>query len=126
MKQETLEGNKLIAEFMGLKYSNGNWYRWDEINQGQGYFKELKYHSSWDWLMSVIAKIESFKSIEGFRYEVLIESKHLQVRNFPFCHCVSICVFNGKDIKEASKDKLTAVFFGVIQFIKWYNQNKKS
>lgn len=39
--KEIIEGNKLIAKFMQLKESNGNWYRWDSINQGQGYHDEL-------------------------------------------------------------------------------------
>lgn len=39
-----MKDNKLIAEFMGLD----GW--WSE--------NEFKYHSSWDWLMPVVEKIE--------------------------------------------------------------------
>ena len=40
-----MENNKLIAEFMGVKYP---------MLKGS----DLQYHTSWDWLMPVIRKIE--------------------------------------------------------------------
>jgi hypothetical protein len=43
--KDVIESNKLIADFMN--------YRW---NFGES-FDELKYHSSWDWLMPVVEKI---------------------------------------------------------------------
>ena len=52
------EANKHIAEFMGMEYSNEEYYRplynsgsW--INQD-----ELLFHESWDWLMPVIDKLK--------------------------------------------------------------------
>lgn len=76
--EEILNGNKLLAEFMGAKFDNHdnqhqkhwlfpnslNWYH----NTVPGYiFKHnLKYHSDWNWLMSVVDKIEDlrYKDIE--------------------------------------------------------------
>jgi len=48
--------NKRIAEFMGLEFSKGEYYRpiynsGDWISQDQ-----LQYHTSWDWLMPVVEK----------------------------------------------------------------------
>ncbi len=68
----TTENNKLIAEFMGMitsendssmmifKTPNGN----DII-----YLDELKYHTSWDWLMPVVYKILWLEDYEDESYE---------------------------------------------------------
>ena len=49
------EGNKLIAEFVGAKLTKGNFYLLDgEILAHEA---DLKYHTSWDWLMPVVEKI---------------------------------------------------------------------
>lgn len=54
--------NKLIAEFMGMQESNLGWYDDKETLNGGVFsndntFDELKFHSSWDWLMPVIMEI---------------------------------------------------------------------
>ena len=58
-QEETRLGNKAIAEFMGWKY----------ISDGDCFYKapnylfsnEMKYHSSWEWLMPVVEKISRIK-----------------------------------------------------------------
>lgn len=63
----TTESNKLIANFMGVKYKSDSDYIKDiEEMRGNGIFydqgcfmeSELKYNSSWDWLMPVVEKIQ--------------------------------------------------------------------
>ena len=54
--------NKLMAEFMGAEYDKGTMYgstAGDYIfSDGRIYLgHELKYHTSWDWLMPVLKKI---------------------------------------------------------------------
>ena len=48
-----MNDNKLIAEFMGYKVG--------ERRRGGGYMpeNEMKYDTSWDWLMPVVEKIEN-------------------------------------------------------------------
>ena len=61
--EEIIEGNKLIAEFMGaVKSKIDNDTRLIRFNNSiNGVFafypRELKYHSSWDWLMTVVERI---------------------------------------------------------------------
>lgn len=68
MEQEIIEGNKLIAKFMGARgyYLNEDIITYPagdnpepSINNGTATHNiyDLKYHSSWDWLMPVMEKI---------------------------------------------------------------------
>lgn len=54
--KEILEGNKLIADFMGLKMGIDNYSYWpgciEPIQE-----RHLNYHASWGWIMPVIEKI---------------------------------------------------------------------
>ncbi len=50
----TKENNKLIAKFMDTEITN---------NTKNILGSSLKYHSSWDWLMPVIEKIESLNFV---------------------------------------------------------------
>lgn len=55
-----MEDNKLIAEFMGCTnpfndITDATLYK---IEQGTFEIGELKYHTSWDWLMPVVQKIK--------------------------------------------------------------------
>ena len=52
----TIENNKMIAEFMGLEMLNDLQIKTPK--DGGIFLSELKYHTSWDWLMPVIKKIK--------------------------------------------------------------------
>ena len=109
---EILEGNKLIAEFMGLKkqgfganeYFIDNGYRIVATSNG------LQYHTSWDWIMPVVEKIEDDGYIVYIKQEICyIRNKTNSIKNLVYmCHY----------------PKITAVFMVVVEFIKWYNENK--
>tara|TARA_R110002072_G_scaffold110330_7_gene238035 strand:- start:5067 stop:5378 length:312 start_codon:yes stop_codon:yes gene_type:complete len=47
--------NQIIAEFMGIRYAENR----NSHKSSDYYYEdiELEYHTSWDWLMPVIAKI---------------------------------------------------------------------
>jgi len=84
------DDNKLIAEFMGAvgtpKYNPTEWDVYitgcldvDSDDENAQHFytpDEMKYHTSWDWLMPVIAKIVNDYG-EGWSFE---ESYDLSVR----------------------------------------------
>lgn len=116
-----MEENKLIAEFMewdvkrpatiptNLHLSN--------LELDNGDTMELRYHESWDWLMPVVEKIESFIFDENNSYNVTIGSTN---------YCI-IQDSNGDSveiIKDNGETKLETVYQAVVEFIKWYNKNK--
>lgn len=123
-----LDGNKLIAEFMGAKYDS----EWRFLNNPTNpieptwVFQEcpskdsclnwgseqLEYHDNWNWLMPVVEKIENME-VNNVFYEVLIADR-----------CCSISI--GKEsehfwvstgIFECSS-KIDAVWQTVVKFIK--------
>jgi hypothetical protein len=114
MKQ--VESNRLIAEFMGLEPMTLS-----ETNQkclnpkhNDGTISPIQFHSSWDWLMPVVDKIED---IECEEVSTDIVGQHLfdvEIRQ-------NVCIIHGTDIEESSGSKLHCVYNAVVSFIRWYN-----
>lgn len=129
--------NELIAEFMGYESIRIGYYGTDDETEWQvknkdwldkpeiieqydnsvgDYYvnidrnliipqEEVNYADSWDWLMPVVEKIES----SGFN--VLIEDN--------FCR-----IGQELQVKATTMTKIESVYKAVVEFIKWYNQNK--
>ncbi len=140
-----MEDNKLIAEFMDVNLitiddirANKNPY----ISSVDGYTKEdLQYHTSWNWLMPVVDKIEemgfttsiktSYVRInprEMGRYDNYISwisfSKGSWHSRNP-CPSVDDDVDNGyESIGHETINKRQAIYKAVVSFINWYNKNK--
>ena len=115
-KEDIVEGNKLIAEFMELKGFEDSRYGWMWLNPVSDgvHDKEtfsLKYNTSWDWLMQVVDKIESLAYMHCV--EKLNEIQH---RSFFNESKMVNEVVNG----ARSEKKLEAVWLSVIDFIKWH------
>lgn len=127
-KEQIIEGNKLLAEFMDYGYIPFNndqkfkagWWKKDTTEKvklmephytkmGKSNYlcrnnNELRYYNEWNWIMEVVDKIESF----GYRFK--IDTKYVW------------CFFDN-DWKESRilYDKLTTVFEVCVAFVKWYN-----
>ena len=117
---EIKEGNRLIAEFMGMEWFKNYWIIDNDITRT---LRDLKYHYDWNWLMEVVEKIEEL----GF--EVKIKSMwqhHRETKLNHFCE-IYPSVFHHKDIKHfgiSGKEKLNVVYICITKFIKWYNNQK--
>ena len=110
-----IENNKLIAEFLSIKIhpcetiENFKFLPIEERGLYNGYFiDELKYHEDWNWLMEVVEKIESL----GYRIEIV---KHI---------CRIYLSNKETIIISENTPKIEAVYNAVVEFIKWYNENK--
>lgn len=111
---EILEGNKLIAVFLGGKNHSGRTEWFYFLSQGK-YIREneLNYNSSWDGIMQAVEKIDNLGAsvIIG---RMFCEIKYIDPLNESKCF----------DVRIASGVKINAVYGAVIEFIKWYNLNK--
>jgi hypothetical protein len=107
-KKEILEGNKLIAEFMGVDTIVKDGF---DVN-GKSY---LNYESSWKALMPVVEKIE-----QDTPYNFRIQ--HLECEVFSI---VSDGFISHKNTLTETNGftKTEAVYDAVIYFIKWHNEN---
>lgn len=112
---EIINNNKLIAEFMGVKPCKKHPDKQcfltikDNKHSSLQYWHLLKYHSSWDWLIPVVKEVFSleFNSVEGFR----------EYSNEPNT------LFNAYACGLHS-DRIH-VWKKLVEFIKWYNSEKK-
>lgn len=123
MNNEILEGNKIIAEFMGGKLKTiymgkikqlPDFWDSEDINSPLRGLRhsadcDTLQYSSWDWLMHVVEKIEAIG------YPVVIENKDCIIhKNYgvPICKCGNW------------ETKIQAVWQSVTSFIQWYNSQK--
>ncbi len=99
---------------MGVQLFFGEPYNKD-IEQWEVFFdtlyetKDLAYHTDWNWLMPVIRKIEELGN------DVLITTNYIQIA---FDEGEQFIVIDDLNIK------INSVYKAVIEFIKWYNENK--
>lgn len=130
-KMKIIEGNKLIESFMGNN-PFGAYHEDDDLylnlddkhrHLKQGSF--TKYHLSWDSLMPVIEKIEGlicdlpFKGIVTPYQVELLSRNQTNIFNWP--ENTSIVFINKDNIS-----KIESAWMAVVEFINWYNVNRKS
>ncbi len=109
--------NKLIVEFMGLYTYTKNEITGYTHNGVMYALRDLKYHTSWDWLMPVVEKIEK----HGFYTNIL------SADNNPSKHTMHIALVGEEEIYTLWVDsKIEAVYQAVIKFIQWYNQQQNN
>ena len=136
-EQQIIEGNKLIAEFMGGErhWLNGMkepftddtiWGYYDVgVNITSTYsgrpialVNDLKYHTSWDWLMPVVEKIESLgymtiigaNAAFGGHYMNIMTGIKLPNDTFE----------NPTKFMGSEDTKIATIYSAILQFIKWY------
>lgn len=102
----TTEKNKLIAEFISIEspFNKGHYICPNGIATKP---EDMKFHSSWDWLMPVVEKIES---LGNYGFTIYRNSTNI----------------NGLPIELANtrgNTKIEAVYNACVEFILWYNEN---
>jgi len=115
----TTENNKLIAEFMGYEtVGDGYIIPYDDTDNDYYLPEHLKFHSSWEWLMPVVEKIENTsvdnKDNSDSFFNVVIEAFECDING------------GGNTIHANGHTKKEATYKAVVEFIKWYNENNKT
>lgn len=109
----TTEKNILIAEFLCTTQKTKDLDDCYILNGKAYHIEDLNFHSSWEWLMQVVEKIESIDFVFNIR------QGHVSIVNnsgkTPF--------YTGGDIVKESKKE--AIFETCVKFIQWFNENKK-
>ena len=120
MKTEDInEGNRLIAEFMGIEsYESGGYTNFIYSDDNHRTHVDLGYHESWGWLMPVVEKIEGIEDADGEMYDVRIMGNDAEIVTFDGDVIIQMGVYDPKS------SKIDAVWMTIVDFIKWYNQNK--
>lgn len=141
MKQETIDGNRLIAEFMGFKKVQGKFYggmkddkenstfpAWSDtmniILDSRNDIPEygLRFHSSWDWLMPIWFKIQYW-----YTREFGVLTSVFEISNTG----ISIKATHTSAFRYAwpiTKREVTIedIYTAVVEFIKWYNNQNSN
>ena len=107
MDKTIIDGNKLIAEFMGVSHAavDGNLYYY--VN-GDSY-DTLEYHTSWDWLMPVVEKI----------YKLMNAITEIETNT-------TWAVLVSRLEESILRFKIADVFLVTVEAIKWYNNQSQS
>jgi hypothetical protein len=137
----TIENNKLIAEFMGLRYRTDEWYSIDNNTEHFAVYANItknepdeelfRFHDDWNWLMEVKEKIEN-SIINGTLNGVIVTmGKNLNHKQYCYIEWGNtnnvrtghrnLSGFYSKTIEENTL--IEAVYNACIEFIKWYNEN---
>lgn len=130
--ENIIENNKIIAEFLDWEF--------DDLSEtfetpflklvepqafGDEQFScklqdfELDFHTDWNWLMSVVEKIENLQDENNCAiYNVQIEQSFTEIIDN---HTSETIIYN-----IDADSKIEAVYNTVIEFIKWYTEQNKT
>jgi hypothetical protein len=129
-----IEKNKLICEFMDIKpkLESPDVYSYSDtpfiscrgnINQvTNAIYNYVKYDTDWNWLMSVVIKIQ------------LLDIVHDNTRDYDKVFKEWKCTFSpsytthdfGYIVGKSKNSEMEAVYNACIEFIKWYLYSNKS
>lgn len=118
-EQEILEGNNLIAQFMGYiqeETIDEGWLMWKRNKQDAISFRTLTFEKNWNELMPVLDRIESLTAEDG-----------RGVVNFVVTQDSVYCVISqgGEAIiaDYQGETRIECTYGAILKFIKWHNQD---
>lgn len=120
--EQIVDNNELIAQFEGWELIEADGIMKLVKDGYRRYHYELKYHSSWGWLMPVVEKIgqtrvksaASYNSDLMFRIEIVNGYTKIEGTGQP--------IFYNSSVEGSMR---TATYKAVVEFIKWFNQQKQ-
>lgn len=131
---EIVEGSILIADFLGWEhYGDGRTYKFPNLyplyniddDENSGWISEqianAKFHSDWSWLMPVLEKICRMKIGDGLK---TIEYPHPRTFGMLSTGGQMMVRLNGFQCQYCDT-LIEATWLAVVEFIKWFNTQKK-
>lgn len=136
--ENTIENNKLLAEFMKFDFSrfsndgiiefpNDSFF---EFQYNTFTIEELKFHSDWNWLMEVVDKIETtdINNMGYIDFHIMPDAVILTDQDNEDNPLILINKSEGFGSIEIEpvlfESKIQAVYNACIKFVKWHNQQK--
>lgn len=117
----TIENNRLIAEFMGFIQSTNNHYQccFGKINRTLPP-QYMEFDSNWSWIMEVVTKIENLTDKNNLvLFDCSIFSDYVTIQDQ---HGNEIVMMDKAEDEFSSKIEL--IYKACVGFIIWYNNNK--
>jgi hypothetical protein len=138
----TIENNKLIAEFMGYEkivFPENSKYLGqytNPISKRVYSISELEYHSDWNWLMEVLSKIKKMGYFVDMNY---LSNTYGHIATSHYSDKTIIAEISHKPNPSVSKpptaenpiyineydEPKEALYNLIVRFINWYNQQSK-
>lgn len=120
--EEIIIGNRLIAFSPFSSDDVRNWVN-DIGNPSDKFLINLKFHSSWDALMPIRRKIIELFETRHTLPVFEINSHYVEFYLDGFKWIAGCYSESPEKIKLSSE--LEALWYVIVEFIKWYNENKK-
>lgn len=127
----TIEKNKLIAEFMGMTVNEkGICDPYPKVPKEYFMAHDFDvwcvsthlYQTSWDWLMPVVEKIEAIELKKDLGDGISVSYKYrVEIRSTYCCIEADNTLTSYVGFRTFDDEKLNSTYKSVLKFIKWYN-----
>lgn len=121
-----MTNNEVIAEFMGAEKGLST-EAYPNVYTGVSHnmmgiitvdVSRMKFHTSWDWLMPVVEKIEDLEVVD--RFDIYKNDVYIWAEDYLENKC-RIELSYGEIHNPDYSTKIEAVYNAILTFIKWYN-----
>jgi hypothetical protein len=121
-----MKENKLIALFMGWKSFNKFSALNNEDDGDCWMYDDMRFNEAWNWLMPVVEKIENTYILSNVKpmVSIKITNSDCRIEHDPQHARAFKDEIQFEDIWSVEKTKLEATYKAIINFIKWYNEQK--
>ena len=115
----TFNNNGLISDFMGKprhqEYKTHFRVENEDGSVGMIHADEFKFHTSWDWLMPVVEKINDMNRDDtfGFKVDFTIGNRFVWVTP----ECGDSVFFSGNNPEDKKEPMISKVYRGVVRYI---------
>ena len=105
-EQGIVDGNKLIAEFMGYEANRVEQDRVYRNKPGETTVEQCRYHESWDWLIPAVANLRE------------------SLQKIPFSHKHRFFLNNDLLAKAVLSHDIDCAFNFMVESLTWFNEIK--